>query len=32
VDEWIEARQAFLSPAGRAMFSNDLLADCELNG
>jgi len=31
VDEWIEARRAFLSPAGRAMFSNDLLTACELN-
>ena len=31
VDEWLEARRAFLSPAGRAMFSNDLLTDCKLD-
>jgi FAD/FMN-containing dehydrogenase len=31
VDEWVAARRAFLGPAGRAMFSNDLLAACELN-
>ena len=31
VDEWLEARRAFLSPAGRAMFSNDLLTDCGLD-
>ena len=31
VDEWLEARGAFLSPAGRSMFSNDLLAACQLH-
>ena len=31
VDRWLEARRAFLSPAGRAMFSNDLLTACELD-
>jgi hypothetical protein len=31
VDEWLDARRAFLSPAGRAMFSNNLLTDCGLD-
>ena len=31
VDEWLEARRSFLSPAGRAMFSNDLLRTCGLD-
>ncbi len=31
VDEWLAARRAFLSPKGRAMFSNDLLTACELH-
>ncbi len=30
-DDWLAARREFLSPAGRAMFSNDLLAKCELH-
>jgi hypothetical protein len=31
VDQWIAARQSLLSPAGRRLFSNDLLARCELH-
>jgi len=31
VDEWLEARRGILSPAGRAMFSNDLLSGCGLD-
>ena len=31
VDRWITARQSFLAPAARRMFSNDLLTKCELH-
>ena len=31
VDEWLAARRGFLSPAGRAMFANDLLTKCGLD-
>ena len=31
VDQWIAARQSLLSPAGRRLFSNDLLSRCELH-
>ena len=31
VDQWIAARQSLLSPAGRRLFSNDLLTRCELD-
>lgn len=31
VDQWIAARQSLLSPAGRRLFSNALLAKCELH-
>ena len=31
VDQWITARQSLLSPAGRRLFSNDVLARCELH-
>jgi hypothetical protein len=31
VDLWIAARQSLLSPAGRRLFSNDLLSRCELH-
>lgn len=30
VDQWITARQSLLSPAGRRLFSNDLLSRCGL--
>lgn len=32
VNRWLAARQAFLSPDGRRMFSNDLLDGCGLSG
>jgi len=32
VDQWIAARRSLLSPAGRRLFSNDLLSACELHG
>ena len=31
VDDWLAARRGFLPPAGRAMFANDLLTNCELD-
>ena len=31
VDQWIAARQSLLSPAGRRLFSNDILSRCELH-
>jgi FAD binding domain len=31
VDDWLRARRTLLSPAGRTMFANDLLTNCELH-
>lgn len=31
VDQWVAARQSLLSPAGRRLFSNDVLSRCELH-
>jgi len=31
VDDWLGARRSLLSPAGRALFSNDLLVKCDLH-
>ena len=31
VDNWLSARRSLLTCAGRAMFTNDLLAKCQLH-